>query len=93
MTIKTEYICDLCQAVAHDTKQFWHVAVHVGSNLFRADNTSKQHELHCCRNCLETRLGIHVQTKTKETPGYIPPTVEDIIIDIVQNAILQARMD
>ena len=39
--------------------------------------------LQVCRPCLES-LGVHVMRETKEKPGYVERTTEDILIELLE---------
>jgi hypothetical protein len=49
-------------------------------------SSTNSNGIHCCRACLEERLGINQTEKTLSKPNYTTPTLEDRIIDIISNA-------
>ena len=91
MSIKTEYICDKCGAVQSTKEQFWELKV----SSEHVDYTSRNiyvddaHTMQVCRPCLEY-FGFHVQVKPgQSTPT--APTLEELIVEIVNNAIGDAN--
>jgi len=87
--ITTIYKCDKCGNTQKTPEQFWRVGVVVNivtSKLYNVLYESSPHTMQVCRDCLE-HFGIHPQKKTIESPTYNPPTLEDLIIEIVNNAI------
>jgi hypothetical protein len=85
----TVYKCDKCGNEAHTGTQFWTVGV----AAFCESNSQQyaigrldfvdQKSMQVCRPCLEL-LGIHVSQKTLEKLTYEPPTLEELIREIVQ---------
>ena len=91
MSIKTEYICDKCGAVQASEEQFWELKVSAEHVDYTSTNryVDAARTMQVCRQCLES-LGYHVQVKPgQSTPT--PPTLEELIIEIVNNAIGDAN--
>lgn len=75
------YECDKCHNKQEDHEQFWFLTVHA---KWAQNNSSRPvgHSYDVCRNCLED-LGIF-QQKTQDTQSPEPPTVEELIREIIQ---------
>ena len=85
MSVETNYTCDKCGNVQHKIDQFWRVGV-MAMPYSGATNRYQNFTLdplEVCRDCLEA-FGIYPQKKTLESPTYNPPTLEELIIEIVQ---------
>jgi hypothetical protein len=83
MSIQTIYKCDKCGAEQDTYEQFWAVgiaALHFPLNTERSFLADKS--IQVCRPCLES-FGIHV-TKKPSAPVPKPPTVEELIREILQ---------
>lgn len=90
MTITTNYKCDKCGAIQDTPVQFWEVGVYarVVNTTFTANlgtKVSSKFEMQVCRQCLEM-FGIHPTKQTEQMDNYNPPTLEDLITEIVHNA-------
>ena len=88
--ITTTYICDKCKHAQPSTEQFWQIEI-VANNVQHLERyapsrsfVSDQYKMHVCRNCLEA-LGIHRKERPPDAPA--PPTLEDIITEIVRNTV------
>lgn len=84
--ITTIYQCDKCKCEQPTSEQFWMVGVtatHVSWNQDGRDFV-KGMSLHVCRTCLES-FGIYVQKKLGEPEPPKPPTLEELIIQIVRD--------
>lgn len=90
MSVRTIYKCDKCGAEQSTADQFWVVGViaHVrnGSINTYSPFVSQDHKMEVCRKCLES-FGIHVQHRGPKAPMPKPPTLEDLIIQLVQDTI------
>jgi len=82
MSIVTNYVCDKCGNIAHDPNQFWTIGV-TAKCQDRLYSNYVIAPMEVCRKCLES-LGIFPSKETKAAPEYSPPTLEDLIIDIVE---------
>lgn len=84
MSRKVIYTCDKCGAEQLTHEQFWTVGVqanHFGATVGPYDFVDGK-KLEVCRPCLES-FGIHVTTKKNE-PQPKPPTVEELIREIIE---------
>lgn len=88
MAITTIYKCDKCGAEQPTNVQFWHLDVGY-QELSHSYGKSYTKGIHVCRKCLES-LGINASKAVRESPEYNPPTIEDLIAEIVQRE-LDAR--
>lgn len=83
MTINTIFKCDKCGNEQNIPTQFWKVGITVMCLEYSSPGQEVKH-MHVCRHCLES-FGIYVKEKKPEAPP--PPTIEDIIQEIVRNTI------
>jgi hypothetical protein len=84
MAVVTTYTCDRCFAEQTSKDQFWTVGVTAKAHSYNSGNAPYAiTPMEVCRDCLEN-LGIYPQTKTTEQPTYNPPTLEDLIVELVQ---------
>ena len=85
MSVLTNYICDKCGAVQHRPDQFWEIGVSARQKgtYGNAYGSSDTPTMDVCRSCLEG-LGIHAQAETKASSEYSPPTVESLILQIIE---------
>lgn len=92
MSVIKIFKCDLCGDEKITTgvhgrtpNQFWKVGVTAKplNESGRDYNNYAITPLEVCRPCLET-LGIYVQEKTKELETHKPPTLEELIVDLVR---------
>ena len=88
MAITTIYKCDKCGAEQPTNVQFWNLSISY-QELSLSYGKSYTKGIHVCRKCLES-LGINPSKETKESPDYNPPTIEELIAEIVQRE-LDAR--
>lgn len=91
--ITTVYKCDKCGIVQETDPQFWEIGVianwiGIGRSSYHTDSFVNKMHMHVCRTCLEG-FGIHIQKKPDQ-PEVAPPTLEDVIRDIVNNALRDA---
>ena len=88
MAVITIYKCDKCGAEQSTNEQFWYLAV-----AYRCMHSnygeSKTKGINVCRKCLES-LGINASKAVRESSEYNPPTIEELIAEIVQRE-LDAR--
>ena len=86
--IQTIYKCDKCGHEQHTPEQFWTVGVTADcwgmGSKFVPDKS-----LQVCRPCLE-HLGIYPRQKTIESPTYAPPSLEELIREILARVEVQA---
>ena len=86
MSTITNYKCDKCGNIQHTAEQFWTVGVKartIASQQQVYDSSFSLPPMEVCRKCLES-LGLYPTKKTVEAEGYAPPTLEELIIEIVQ---------
>ena len=76
--ITVTYKCDKCGNEETTGDQFWKVGVAAHPHNSSFSTFLAGRTMHVCRPCLES-LGIHVTAK--------PPTLEDMIREIVANAV------
>jgi hypothetical protein len=88
MSIKTEYKCDRCGVAQATAVQFWEVGVTANciDATFKNDSFVCGKRMQVCRTCLEI-LGIHTQKREPDAPA--PPTIEELILEIVNNAMAE----
>ena len=84
--IRTIYKCDKCGNEQDTPAQFWTVGVTANHALYVGNDFVNGKSMNVCRKCLES-FGIHVQTKPDDPKHVEPPTLEDLIIEIVQRAV------
>lgn len=82
--IKTIYKCDKCGNEQDNEEQFWAVGVTAElvkyvDKMFIAPKISIQ----VCRTCLES-FGIHAKPKPENLEQEKLPTIEELIVEIVQ---------
>ena len=78
--ITTIYKCDKCGNEQDTDEQFWTVGITARTKWHR-DMNDVVKSIHVCRPCLES-FGIYVQKK-KDEPLPEPPTVEELIREII----------
>lgn len=84
MAIKTIYICEKCGQEQLSAEQFWTVGVqayHHGYSVGKYDFVEGK-KLQVCRRCLES-FGIHVKQQNDQESQPVPPTLEDLIAEII----------
>ena len=86
MATKMVYTCDKCGSEQNHGDQFWTVGVTATMSIYAGDQRVDKFSMQVCRPCLES-LGIHVRTETKEKPDHNPPTLEDLIREIVEQTV------
>ena len=87
--IKTSYICDKCGAVQDSPEQFWTIGLvysHQGATYLQYSTPKKKHTMQLCRRCL-VDLGILIPANTDEPVSQSPPTLEELIRDIIREEI------
>ena len=84
MSVRVIYTCDKCGNEQHTSEQFWTVGVTAIPSLAASRQFVPGKSMQVCRACLES-FGIYVQVKTGEPPAPVP-TIEDLILEIVQRA-------
>lgn len=83
MSVKTIYTCDKCKAEQTSNDQFWVVGIKAHTVDYKNDSFVPGKQMEVCRPCLEL-LGIHAMKKEGVvTPA--PPTIEDLIVEIIRN--------
>ena len=82
MAITTIYKCDKCGAEQSTNVQFWLLNVSY-QELSTSYGKSYTKGINVCRKCLES-LGINASKIVRESPEYSPPTIEELIAEIVQ---------
>ena len=86
MSIRTIYTCDKCGAEQKTQEQFWTVGVTANTLFSTSDYFVSGMSIQVCRLCLES-FGIYVQKRQfDDPPTPTPPTLEDLIIELVQRA-------
>lgn len=88
--ITTTYTCDRCKATQDTDKQFWKVGAACWQSTQHAPGTFDWKFMHVCRSCAEI-MGFLPGDAKKQDPAVEPPTLEDIIREIVQNEIYNTR--
>ena len=84
MSIKTIYTCDKCGNEQATQEQFWTVGVTANCGLNAHKYFVAGMSMQVCRPCLES-LGIYAQKREDEPDAPKPPTLEELIIEIVRN--------
>ena len=94
MSTKMIYTCDKCGAEQLDGSQFWTVAVSAHEGLHADDTYHRVNKMsiQVCRVCLEG-FGIHAQAETKAKPEYNPPSLEDLIREIVTRSVSKGDLE
>ena len=83
MSVKTLYICDKCGGTQETADQYWFVGVTANRGIHPEGRLYvKDKHMHVCRPCLES-FGIHVMQKPSDPPNPQPPTVEELIREII----------
>lgn len=84
--IKTNYICDRCAHPQESPDQFWVIGVKAKPYGYTTSQwEASDHQMQVCRPCLEV-LGFHVRAPKKDEPPLpAPPTLEELIREIVQS--------
>lgn len=81
------YECDKCHARQDTHDQFWTVGIKAESFQHNSNEfVDKKFKMQVCRACLES-FGIYVQIKPNEPPRPTPPTLEDLIVEIIENTV------
>ena len=88
MSITTIYKCDQCGKEQFDKKDFWELAVVYRTDYVSWNPDRSDLKMQVCRPCLET-FGIVIEPK--EPPIAQPMTIEDLIYEIANQAILDNR--
>ena len=89
MSVKTIYTCERCKKEQDTPQQFWvvgAVAYTIGSGPHNYIQPPEQHRLQVCRPCLEI-LGIHRRKKKAPEVQTEPPTIEELIRELVKEEI------
>lgn len=84
MAVTVTYTCDKCGMQQPTSNQFWTVGIKAQCSGHTSDQyISNKFKMEICRPCLEY-LGIHPTEKTVNDPEYQPPTLEELIREIVE---------
>lgn len=85
--ITTTYKCDKCGKELDSAGQLWHVGVSAQSinNKLIVGLFVEGKSMQVCRPCLES-FGIFVQKRRDEPEPPSPPTIEDLIREIIAEA-------
>jgi hypothetical protein len=86
MSVTTIYKCDKCGAVQNTDNQFWTIGVTAKSRERTSDSFVQGKSMEVCRPCLES-FGLFVSKKIEEAPEYNPPTLEELIREIIRNEV------
>ena len=90
MSVKTIYKCDKCGGIQESKEQFWQIAVTLTSYGLHVSSSNINKSMHACRKCV-IDLGL-LPPPDKQAPTAPPPlTIEDLIIEIVQQAVVDAN--
>ena len=84
MTIETVYVCDRCGGRQHDNAQFWTLTIQLKAGNGHCTMSTK-HSMQMCRTCMEYVGVVPPIDKKVDLPP--PLTLEDLIIEIVQNEV------
>lgn len=84
MTVRTLYICDRCGNEQDKAAQFWTVGVTANCGELRMSTYFVPGKyIQVCRPCLDN-MGVLVKEKPKDQESPQPPTVEDLVREIIQ---------
>jgi len=93
MSRETIVTCDLCKAIIKDDEQHWNVLLYATAS-YQPHPENSPHtpwlRLEICRPCLD-RLGIAVRNKKPEELHAPVPTIEDMIRELVANAVEELK--
>lgn len=87
--IKTSYVCDKCGAVQDTPEQFWNVGVtysNQGATYIQYSTPAHKNTMQVCRKCF-IDFGLTAPTKKDEPIQQAPPTLEELIREIVREEI------
>ena len=84
MSVRTIYTCEKCGAEQAKPDQFWVVGIQAHCINDRPYGQVKQMQV--CRLCLEA-FGIYDNRPAEVQAVNPPPTLEDLIIEIVRNQV------
>lgn len=83
MSVTTIYKCDKCGNEEKSSGDFWNVGISANPiNYSHGSNIIQRLQIQICRQCLES-FGIKVHKKPNVAPGPTPPTIEELITEIV----------
>jgi len=88
--IKVTYCCDRCKAEQDKPEQFWEIGIITKSAGAGWPYSTPTQKIQLCRLCIEY-FGIVPYVKTPVEQQVPPPTLEDMIVEIVTNAITNAQ--
>jgi len=87
MSVIVIYKCDKCDAEQKTQEEFWTVGVTALPYIGTTNTFVQGKSMQVCRPCLES-FGIYVQKKQPhELVIPMPPTLEDLIVDLVQRTV------
>lgn len=95
MSVKIVRACDKCKSNVEEKQQLWKVGVEARCyNGFAAPSLTnydfvKGMGMDVCRSCLEG-FGIHAQSKDISPTSEKPPTLEELILEIVAEGLEQS---
>lgn len=93
MAIETKYICDKCGHTQPERDQMWEVAITVRHLNFHntavaaIGKTGDKHKRLWCRKCVQKAHLLCADAGEKVKVSLKPPTLEDIVREIVQEEI------
>ena len=84
MAIKTIYICEKCGHEQLTADQFWTVGIQANHHGYAVGfyDFVEGKKMQVCRPCLES-FGIHVSKKVEQDTKPAPPTLEELIAEII----------
>ncbi len=87
------YECDKCKKIQDTPEQFWEVGIKAQAFNYTSDSfVNEKFKMQVCRPCLES-FGIYAQQrKASEAPAPQPPTLEELIVEIVRQNIPNAEL-
>ncbi len=89
MPVKNLYICDHCEKTQENEPKGMHfisIRVQESSPRYSSSFSKEMHKQLWCRKCL-VEVGIVDWKQPDATPPPTPPTLEDMIIEIVENTV------
>jgi len=87
MTINTTYECDRCHVISPKRDDVRGIAIIVSNSSYQTTAHAKVFDKHWCLSCLKRFDLVPQPAVDKPSP---PPTLEDIILEMVSDAVADA---
>lgn len=89
MGIITTYTCDKCGHTQQNDKQMWKLLVSLVHHGFEHNYSTTKREVLWCRACVERKGFLPIPGEQEKSDSTPPPTIEDMIREIVASAMNQ----